>query len=282
MSTDAASYRLVELADVFVKDRHRKDLGDIDALAASIASLGLLQPIVLSPMLRLIAGQRRLEAFRRLGRDKIPAVVANDLAQAAELLRAERDENTCRKEFTPSEAVALGRSLEEVEREAAKARQKATQSKPGQKVGKGGGKLPPRSEPQKTRDAVGTAIGMSGRTYEKAKAVVEAAEKAPEIFGPIKEQMDRTGKVNGAHKKLREMTKPRPAKSYPASDRFMKALTELAGDMEEIRQQYGSLPKMLTHADWNPKETVFAKQMVVGFANTFAEMKKELDNAADQ
>jgi len=35
---------------------------------------------------------------------------------ASDRLRAERDENQCRKDFTPSELAALGRQLEELER----------------------------------------------------------------------------------------------------------------------------------------------------------------------
>jgi hypothetical protein len=46
--------------------------------------------------------------------------VVKSLEEAWALLRAERDENTCRKDFTPLEAVALGESLEGIERKAAK------------------------------------------------------------------------------------------------------------------------------------------------------------------
>ena len=40
--------------------RHRADLGDIDALAASIERDGLLQPLTVSPDGVLICGARRL------------------------------------------------------------------------------------------------------------------------------------------------------------------------------------------------------------------------------
>jgi excisionase family DNA binding protein len=46
---------------------HRRDLGDIEGLAASIAALGLLHPIVVRPDGRLIAGKRRLRAAKLLG-----------------------------------------------------------------------------------------------------------------------------------------------------------------------------------------------------------------------
>ena len=34
---------------IVIGERHRKDLGDIDGLAVSIAELGLLHPIVITP-----------------------------------------------------------------------------------------------------------------------------------------------------------------------------------------------------------------------------------------
>jgi len=46
--------------EIVVGERHRRDLGDIDALARSMADPGLLQPIVIRPDDRLLAGHRRL------------------------------------------------------------------------------------------------------------------------------------------------------------------------------------------------------------------------------
>jgi len=60
----------LEAGSILVEDRIRKDFGDIDALANSIKTLGLIQPLVLtwngtSPV--LIAGERRLRALKKLG-----------------------------------------------------------------------------------------------------------------------------------------------------------------------------------------------------------------------
>ena len=63
----------IELSDVIVETRIRKDLGNIDQLAKSIGRFGIIQPLVLSKdegfegRPRLVAGGRRLEALRRLG-----------------------------------------------------------------------------------------------------------------------------------------------------------------------------------------------------------------------
>jgi hypothetical protein len=124
------------------------------------------------------------------------------LEDALSLLLAERDENICRKDFTPSEAVAVGQRLAELERLAAKQRQACAGPAhgPGKKAS-ASGKFPEALQGQ-VRDKVGQAVGMSGRTFERAKAVVEAAAHNPEKYGRLMEKMDRTGKVNGVCNQL--------------------------------------------------------------------------------
>jgi ParB-like chromosome segregation protein Spo0J len=162
----------------------------------------VLQPIVINSKHELILGQRRLEAAKLLGWRDVPALVAKSFDDVLAALIAERDENTCRKDFTPSEAVAIGKAIEELEKPKAKERQKAKLKK---------GSTPPVVESchdgesnGKTRDKVAAAVGMSGKTYEKAKVVVDAAEQDPEQFVPVKEEMDRTGKVDPAYQKVTE------------------------------------------------------------------------------
>jgi ParB family chromosome partitioning protein len=58
----------VPFTDIIVGERHRHDLGDIDALARSIAELNLLHPIVIRPDGKLIAGVRRLAACKTDGK----------------------------------------------------------------------------------------------------------------------------------------------------------------------------------------------------------------------
>jgi hypothetical protein len=56
--TDLAAIR--PIAEIVVGSRHRRELGDIAGLAASIADVGgLLHPIVITPHNELIAGERR-------------------------------------------------------------------------------------------------------------------------------------------------------------------------------------------------------------------------------
>ena len=87
----------IAIDEVKVADRVR-GLGDVGELMRSIAELGLLNPITVTPDLRLIAGAHRLEACRRLGWRDIPAVVL-DLDESGARL-AEIDENLIRRELS--------------------------------------------------------------------------------------------------------------------------------------------------------------------------------------
>jgi hypothetical protein len=102
---------LLSLDSIVIGERHRKDMGDIAGLAANIAELGLLHPIVVRPDGRLIAGERRLRAARLLGWTEIAARVVDLDA----VIRGELAENTQRKDFLPSEIEAIRRALEPIE-----------------------------------------------------------------------------------------------------------------------------------------------------------------------
>jgi ParB-like nuclease domain len=78
------------LGQIVVGQRHRRDMGDIAELAASIAEIGLLHPVVARPDGTLIAGERRLRAAELLGWGEIPvtivdldAVVKGEFAESA-------------------------------------------------------------------------------------------------------------------------------------------------------------------------------------------------------
>jgi ParB-like chromosome segregation protein Spo0J len=205
----------ISVFDISVVDRYRQDMGDLDTLVESMRDLGLLQPIVVMPKApfkrgcketyRLVIGARRFFAAGILEWKEIPANVAINTADVLLALRAERDENTCRKDFTPSEAVALGNALEEMERKEAKKRQ-------GGAGRDRSSKLDERSR-GRTDEKVAEAVGMKKDTYRKAKAVVEAAEADPELQ-PVVEEMDRTGKVDPAYREAK--AKPQKSAAEPA------------------------------------------------------------------
>src|SRR5689334_14803331 len=94
----------VPIRDIQVGVRHRKKMGDLEAFAENIRKRNLLEPIVITPDYHLVAGMRRLVACRdKLGWETIPAYIL-DIPSIA---HGELDENTLRKDFTPSERVAI-------------------------------------------------------------------------------------------------------------------------------------------------------------------------------
>lgn len=94
---------------VLIKDvvvpKGRRPLGDIKDLVSSIKDVGLINPITLTPDLRLVAGLHRLEACRALGWVEIPAIVLPLEKIQANLV--ELDENLARRELTVLERGEL-------------------------------------------------------------------------------------------------------------------------------------------------------------------------------
>jgi N6-adenosine-specific RNA methylase IME4/ParB-like chromosome segregation protein Spo0J len=178
----------LNIDDVRIGKRHRRDLGDVGALAASIADIGLLHPIVVRPNGSLIAGERRLKAAKLLGWASIPVNVIDLDA----VTRGEFAENTHRKDFTLSEAVSIKRALEPIERAAAKERMVA--GKPLEKFSEGNGRA---------LDKVAAVAGKHRTTIAKAEAIVAAAEAEPEKYGKLVADMDRTGHVEAPFRRLR-------------------------------------------------------------------------------
>lgn len=238
----------IPLDRIQIRERTRTEIRNIDSLADSIRQRTLLQPIVVrrdGSQYVLVAGGRRIEAVRSLGRVKIEAHVAETLNDELDALLAEGEENTEREPFTPSEAVAHAERIETIEKARAAERRLAGQRAGGPKAAKArtapgpgvlaldfvepepraepltlAGKFPasvaaipdaPRRAPDvRTRDLVAKATGMSGRTLEKAKHVVATA-KDPDVPEAVREearaavaQMDRTGKVDPAYRKVRD------------------------------------------------------------------------------
>ena len=102
----------VPIAKVKVAPNRRTPAPDkVKALADSIREIGLQHPIGVTKGFRLIHGRNRLEAYRMLGRPKIPAVVHDLDDLHAEL--AEIDENIARSPLTAMEQIkALARRKE--------------------------------------------------------------------------------------------------------------------------------------------------------------------------
>jgi ParB family transcriptional regulator, chromosome partitioning protein len=94
--------------------RQQVDEGELEALAASIAEHGVLQPILVTETLdgyQLVAGERRFRASRMAGLDRIPAIV-RQLADH-EQLEIALVENLQREDLGPIEEAHAFRALVE-------------------------------------------------------------------------------------------------------------------------------------------------------------------------
>jgi len=148
---------------ILIGERHRKDMGDLEGLAASIATVGLLHPPVITEDGRLICGERRVLAMRDILRwTTIPVIVL----QVSSIVAGEYAENEIRKDFTPSERVAIGQALE---------------AEIGNRQGQRTDIQLPENIPEvrpgvETRDIAAQKAGFgNAKTYEQARKVVEHA-----------------------------------------------------------------------------------------------------------
>jgi ParB-like chromosome segregation protein Spo0J len=202
---------------VVVNGRIRQDLGNLDELAASIAKRGLLHPLILRPGNVLVAGLRRLEACKLLGWPTVPVRVVATLADTLRALEAEREENTCRLDFTPSEAVAAAAPMEALQRQEARRRQATSTGGIHPRLKESAcGKLP-QGAAGRTRERVAAEVGMSGRTYGKAKEIVRAAEANP-AHADLVRWMDRERNVDRPYRVLRRRQQERRRELAASAD----------------------------------------------------------------
>lgn len=162
---------------IMVGARHRKDLGDIEALAASIETLGLLQLVTITPEGVLVCGARRLAAIKLLGWRTINVWMRTGLSERLSGLIAERDDNLSHKTYTTMELAQLYEELQtEIAADGAR-RQQATRF--GGSEGDGAGNFPaPLDEPKSdTREQAARMLGnqASYKTLEKALVVNQIA-----------------------------------------------------------------------------------------------------------
>lgn len=150
---------LVKISKIKIGSRFRRDLGDINALVESIKLVGLLHPVVLNQDFKLICGERRLEAFKKIGLKEIPATIIN----LDDIITGEFHENVIRKGFTSREKIEIKKAIEPFEK--IKALERKQLGKPSEESTHG-----------RTRDKIANYLDLSFDTLNKLESVVEAAE----------------------------------------------------------------------------------------------------------
>ena len=104
---------LVNISEIKIKRRVRKDLGDLEPLKDSLRRYGLLNPVTIDSQYNLIAGERRLAAAKAIGWTSINAVIINNVSPLTKL-ELELEENNKRKEFTDAELLEGYKRLEKL------------------------------------------------------------------------------------------------------------------------------------------------------------------------
>jgi len=102
----------IPVNDIVVKKRIRQDLGDLSKLMESIRIHGQMNPVLLNSRRELIAGQRRLEAIKRLGWKNIEVHIT-DTSSDMDELEMEIDENLQRRNLS---AVELADGISRLEK----------------------------------------------------------------------------------------------------------------------------------------------------------------------
>lgn len=197
------------VASITVGERDRcEDMGDIAALAESIAAVGLLHPIAVTADGTLVAGGRRLAAVRSLGWTEVPVTVAT-VSNLADLLRAEADENTCRKGLTPYEASRARERRATLL--APKARESHAEGSARGGRGEGGSNLEqPSPSERKVRTAAAVGSGYSATTLDKVDRIRGVAERGvikrgrtelpapPQVVAVAREQLEHVKRTGAA------------------------------------------------------------------------------------
>jgi protein gp37 len=223
----------VPIQSITVGERHRKQMGDLNALADSIHEHGLLQPIGITKDRRLVFGERRLRACRDILQwDEIPARIVD----VASIVEGEYAENQVRKDFTPSERVAIGKAIEEL------IGNRSGRPSDGEKVANS----PPLEQGAKTRDIAAKAAGFGGATtYRDAKKVIE--EGVPELLAA----MDAGDVSVSAAAKLANLPADEQAEAVAKPKQELLAIDKDAPASKSARQDGKDKPHFVTLTQWN-------------------------------
>ncbi len=208
----------IRIDEVNFGNRHRKEMGDLGALAGSIKTVGLLNPITVAKVYSgylLLAGARRLKATRDVLHETMIEANVVKFDDPLERLLVEREENDQRLPFTTSEMVSIGKTIE-----------KTLGDRKGKRtdLASNEAKLP---EGKTTAIAAEGAGFTSTSTYERAKAVVENG--TPEL---VKDMDDGKVSIGAAAAKVKPPRKP-PSKSG-----------KLVFDDTEINKAFGKLARL--------------------------------------
>lgn len=257
---------LIDIEKVSVGDRIRKDMGDLKELSDDIAKNGLINPPVVTPDFELIAGERRLEAMKKLGYKQVEVRIMK-VEDAEHKLNLEINENENRKDFNKSERIEYARQLERIERVKAKERQ----------ANSTGGANPQLSqnfaeaEKGKADDLVAEKMGIgSGEQYRKEKYIADNAD--PETLEQWNKEEISTHKAYTRVKELEKELEESTAANKRLADKVIELeqrepeiiekevvpedYEDLKSELKELMDYQRELENKLYELQKKPKEEV--------------------------
>ena len=114
---------IIPTSDIYIGDRFRKDMGDIQELKRSIKEKGLIHPIAVGIMRDdiadnlyvLIAGGRRLMAYLELNLETIPVRIYERTLTPSQMRSIELEENIKRKDMSWIEEVRIQKEIHDLQ-----------------------------------------------------------------------------------------------------------------------------------------------------------------------
>jgi len=223
---------LILIDQINIGERFRKDPGNISDLTNSIESVGLLHPIVIDSDYNLIAGLRRLLAYKKLGETSIPC----NILDPEDIRKAEADENIVRQDFTNSEIHAIHKYFHE------------TESRQGERID-----LELLSDSDRSveypRDKVAKIVGKHPDTISKINQVMYAESDDPGIqkrIEAVQEKIDEQP-VDKSYKEIKKLTKPQSDKPDP--EFLVNVLIETIKKQDDKYLIFSQLHEILGYPD---------------------------------
>jgi ParB family chromosome partitioning protein len=267
----------ISLDSLIIKNRTRKDFGDIKSLAESISTVGLLQPIVINENNELIDGQRRIKAYIHLGIKEIPCYRVN----LKEIILGEFHAHSNHKDLTISERVAISNKVEEVLRNHSRrvGRPNTNQNiveistkgiEPSLDLASADAKdnvVNLTTFSGRIKDNLSRYLGVSRNTLEKEKQIVEAAERDPVSFEDIRQKVDmKKISVDKAFKIIQKQIKKDQilaSATTSQSENESQTHTLLHGDFREESKKIseGSVDLILTDSPYSLKDISLYKDL---------------------
>lgn len=245
-------------------DQPRKafDKEALDELSASVAELGVLQPILVSPVgerYRIIAGERRFRAALQAGLRSIPALVRT-LDEHQQRLAA-LTENLQRSDLNPLEAAQAVRQLMD--------EGSLTQEEAAAKLGKSRPAIANLLRLLQLAPAVQTLVREGKLTEGHARALAGVSSATRQLA--LAQQVITQGlSVRALEALVKQSPKPRtqPAQVLPEIADFQERMQEALGVRAQVT---GSLKKgriVLRYASFEELQGVFdAIQRLLGAAD---------------